>query len=298
MAVRSEVCVLTSQPSRYGEVSIREMTRADIPGALRLCRLSRWNQVEEDWSLFMDLSPNGCRVAEKNGVIVGTVATVTYQDRFSWIAMMLVHPSERRNGIGRRLVREGLAVLSSCASIRLDATPAGRQLYGLEGFNDEYALARMTFDPKSGFSEMPPRHVRVMTEPDFSAVLQLDCEVFGANREPLLRNLFQRAPYYALVSVKTGVEGYCFGRPGYLCEHIGPVVALREETARDLVSCCLAKSGSRSLLIDAPSHSSWSEWLSSQGFVESRSFMRMYRGANPYPGRAEYLFGIMGPEFG
>src|SRR3954463_3771144 len=125
-------------------VVIREMTPAEIPAGLRLCRLSGWNQLEDDWSVFLRSSPVGSQIAEKDGEVVGTVATLRYQDRFSWLSMILVDPRERRGGIGTRLLSEGLALLEDEACVRLDATPTGRQLYGQHGFRDEYPLARFT----------------------------------------------------------------------------------------------------------------------------------------------------------
>ena len=274
------------------------MTRDDIAAALRLCRLSGWNQVEQDWSVFMQLNPHGCRVAEKNGAVIGTMATVPYQDRFSWIAMMLVDPRERRTGIGTRLVREGLSLLSNQRSIRLDATPVGRQLYSREGFQDEYPLARMAIDAGLNIPADKNAKVRPMTENDFSVVLQFDREVFGADREILLRNLYERAPQYAVISRTSKLEGYCFGRPGYLYEQIGPIVTTREEIARNLISHCLANLNGNSCVIDTPLHGSWIDWLLSMGFVDTRAFTRMYWGDKPDPGRPECIFGILGPEFG
>ena len=53
------------------------MTPEDVGAGLRLCRASGWNQLESDWDLFLTLSPAGCRVAEKNGRVVGTVSQFT-----------------------------------------------------------------------------------------------------------------------------------------------------------------------------------------------------------------------------
>ena len=36
------------------DLVLREMTMEDIAGGLRLCHASGWNQLEEDWRLFMD----------------------------------------------------------------------------------------------------------------------------------------------------------------------------------------------------------------------------------------------------
>src|SRR5215813_8164810 len=119
------------------------MSRADVAAGLGLCRASRWNQLSRDWECFLKLSPRGCRVAVKEDRVIGTVATVSYQDRFSWIGMVMVDPAERRQGIGSQLLREALGLLGDRAPVRLDATPAGREVYLKLDFVDEYGLSRM-----------------------------------------------------------------------------------------------------------------------------------------------------------
>jgi GNAT superfamily N-acetyltransferase len=284
------------------QLAIREMTRQDIAAGLRLCRISRWNQLESDWSSFLELNPAGCRVAEKNGQVAGTVATIRYQDRFGWLAMMLVDPRERRAGIGTQLLYEGLSILSDQRCIRLDATPAGRQLYREHGFVEEYRLHRMTL--LRGAVNIPAGsgRARRMREEDLSAVFERDHEVFGADRQNLLRALFDRSPEFAWV-VKAAEEGriqaYCFSRPGYLYRQIGPIVADEEHLASDLLSQCLLEDEGP-FVVDVPqgSSSAWFDWLSARGFLEERTFVRMYRGENRYPGIPECLFAVLGPEFG
>jgi GNAT superfamily N-acetyltransferase len=280
-------------------MQIRNMTPCDIAAGLRLCRASGWNQLESDWSLFLRLSPGGCRVAEKNGAVVGTVATLRYQDRFSWLSMVLVSPAERRAGIGTRLLYEGLALLEDVTCIRLDATEAGRQLYTQHGFVDEYSIARFTTpaDP----ARIVPRtgSVRPIREQDLAAVFNQDREIFGANREPILRSLFARSPERAWIAVTSDIQGYCFGRPGFLYQQLGPIVARNESVARELVSECLTHKSSQPFGIDAPGHCApWLDWLKSIGFTEERSFVRMHRGENRHPGHPECVFGVVGPEFG
>lgn len=43
------------------------MTRHDIAAGLRLCRLSLWNRVEDDWRCFLDRAEGGGWLAEKDG---------------------------------------------------------------------------------------------------------------------------------------------------------------------------------------------------------------------------------------
>ena len=52
---------------------------------------------------------DGIAVAERHGRIVGTVATLPYESRFTWISMVLVDPAERGQGIGTRCSRMALS---------------------------------------------------------------------------------------------------------------------------------------------------------------------------------------------
>src|SRR5690349_11093844 len=130
-------------------VVYRKMVKADIDAGLILCRSAGWNQLENDWKIFLELSPDGNRVAvDENGKVVGTVTTISYEDHFSWIGMVLVDPEKKRQGIGTQLLLEALRVLVNMDTIKLDATPAGREVYLKLGFVDEYMLSRMVLKDK------------------------------------------------------------------------------------------------------------------------------------------------------
>lgn len=283
------------------EVSFREMRSEDIEAGLRLCRASHWNQTSRDWELFLKLSPHGCRVAIKDGQVVGTVTTVNYEDRFSWIGMVLVDPAARGQGIGSQLMSHAMHVLSDLPSIRLDATPAGHKVYQKLNFIDEYWLSRMeTVVSRTGLV-LHGNTARPMEKKDFSAVANLDHTVFGADRSLILEWLYEAASEYAWVieAEDEGMSGYTFGRHGFNFEHLGPVVALSQQTARQLVSACLSQHAGRRFILDA-SHceSDWRSWLEFAGFREQRPFIRMFYRDNPFPGLPSQQFGILGPEFG
>ncbi len=181
--------------------------------------------------------------------------------------------------------------------VRLDATPAGRELYLQHGFCDEYRISRLALKRAARPTEAAA-DVKKMNERDFARVLAEDCKIFGANRERLLRSLYERAPEFAYVAERDGIEGYCFARPGFLYQQLGPIVAKQESVARALVSCCVCNGDPR-LGVDVPEHSSsWVDWLKAQGFVEERSFVRMYKGRHRYPGVPESIYATVGPEFG
>ena len=282
------------------DLRFRDMTLGDIPAGLRLCRASGWNQLEEDWRLFLRLNPAGARVAEKNAKVIGTVATVCYEGRFSWLSMVLVDPRERSVGIGTRLLHEGLALLHDQKCIRLDATPAGWQIYHRHGFVQEHTLHRMVGTADPSHITSLPQAVRPMRAEDLPEVMALDTQVFGAHRDEVIVDLFRRAPQYAWVLEIDGqLRGHTLGRPGHLYEHLGPIVAREPECALGLTAACLRANPGRTFAIDATSfQSGWTEWLITHGFTEERPFLRMRRGDTHYPGFPEHQFAIVGPEFG
>jgi GNAT superfamily N-acetyltransferase len=273
----------------------------DIEAGLRLCRASHWNQTRRDWEQFLRLSSHGCRVAVKNDQVIGTVTTVRYEDRFSWIGMVLVDPPERGQGIGGLLMSEALNVLGDMPSIRLDATPAGHAVYRKLNFIDEYLLSRMEMEVSNQGLDLDCNPVRPMTKEDLPDIAIFDREVFGADRNLMLEWMFDGAPEYAWVVTRQDrqVMGYLFGRHGYNFEHLGPVIANDQQTARQLVSACLDQQAGKRFILDA-SHeeSSWRLWLESIGFREQRPFIRMFFRDNPFPGMPRKQFGILGPEFG
>lgn len=276
------------------------MVDGDVRAGLYLCRAAGWNQTADDWELFLKLSPDGCRVAvDEEGKVRGTVATVRYEDHFSWIGMVLVDPVMQRQGIGIQLLRESLQVLSEEETVKLDATPAGRKIYVQLDFLDEYPISRMEIKQISD-SSLPVTTAKLMQNKDIPLLLEFDRRIFGANREKVLNSMLHHTPQYAFVAEDgEGIRGYCFGRIGHHFSHIGPVIATDIETAKHVASAALRNCGDAPIIIDALQHTpEWSEWLLSLGFREQRPLIRMYRGTNAYPGIPEKQFAILGPEFG
>ncbi len=275
------------------------MVKGDVSAGLALCRSAGWNQTADDWNLFLKLSPNGCRVAvDDDGRVRGTVATVQYEDRFSWIGMVLVDPYHQRQGIGIQLLRESLQILSEEETVKLDATPAGRNIYLQLDFMDEYRISRM--EARQPIDSGPLTDVRLILPDDLTALFEFDRAVFGGRREHVLRSVLGRNPELAWLSEdKDGINGYCFGRIGSQFAHIGTVVANSVRAARGVVSAAIRNSSGLPVVIDSLQHSAeWTEWLLTMGFTEQRPLIRMYRGTNAYPGLPEKQFAILGPEFG
>ncbi|MDH5251662.1 MAG: GNAT family N-acetyltransferase, partial [Cyclobacteriaceae bacterium] len=179
---------------------LRVMVQEDIPAGLALCRAAGWNQRAAEWELFLTLSPQDCRVAfDSEGNVVGTVTTVGYEDHFSWIGMLLVDPAQQRHGIGTQLLQESLNILREAETVKLDATPQGREVYLKLDFVDEYSLSRMKAS-RVAASILSEGQARPIMESDFHRLLEFDREVFGADREAVLRWLWYEAAQYAFIT--------------------------------------------------------------------------------------------------
>jgi GNAT superfamily N-acetyltransferase len=282
---------------------LRIMTEQDVPGGLRLNTLSGWNQTAADWQRFLENSLRGCFVMEHDGNVVGTATTISYENRFAWIGMVLVDPEYRKQGIGTELLEKTIEYLDSShiATMKLDATPQGKPIYERLGFVEEYEIERWILkrlpgaNPKAYSSTFAP-----LSDVQREQIIQFDKELFGADRSFLLRALCEEAPEFATaVWNEEFLQGYAFGRRGLFADHLGPWVARTRAAADEILCGFLATSCRETLIVDCiKSNSMAVELLRSRGFAPSRPLTRMVRGPNLYPGRPDSFCAILGPEFG
>jgi ribosomal protein S18 acetylase RimI-like enzyme len=277
-------------------IRLRLMTSDDIPDAMRLKEIAGWNQTIADWRRFLSVGPQGCFVAEHDGRAIGTVTTIVYENRFAWIAQLLVDPEYRGRGIGTQLLEQAIGYLDSqnLACMKLDATPLGKPLYEKLGFATEYELERWMLKRRVGEQAAQDKDTRI------DAVLSLDREIFGADRSQLLRSLAEEAPEFALAARRNGaIVGYTFARHGALADQLGPWMANNEDVAAELLDEFLRRSGRELLFVDCMLNNPWALGLvKARGFEFSRPLTRMFRGTNKYPGQPELLCASLGPEFG
>jgi GNAT superfamily N-acetyltransferase len=281
------------------QIALRRLSPADLDFGMRLKDAAGWNQTPADWRRLFLLNPEGCFVALADGVRAGTVVGIPF-GTMGWVGMMLVDPDQRRLGIGRALLKRilhGLEAEKLCSSVRLDATPLGKNLYDSMEFKDEYRLERRLRSPAP--AKAPP--LPPIADRDLQDVLALDAEAFGYDRSPLLRVLLaEMPPFSALARGKDGrLEGYLLARPGTRADFLGPWVARDASSAEALLRAAVAALAVRPLFVDAvlPNPAA-AEVTARLGFVPQREFIRMGRGGKPYKEDVRLTFGSAGPELG
>jgi GNAT superfamily N-acetyltransferase len=281
---------------------LKILESADIEQALRLSKAEGWNQTEKDWQLLIQNSENVCLAAETGGKIAGTATAINYENDVAWIGMVLVDPEYRGQGLSKTLLSALFEQLKTCRSVKLDATPAGQPVYRKFGFKEEYLIHRMTSDSVSqkslseestSFAE--PVHLR-----DIPEIVDLDKQVFGANRKQLIEFLVENYTNNAWMIKRNGkITGFALGREGTRFFQIGPVLASTTADAKILIMKSLYQLEGRKTVIDVLEDKvELTDWLETLGFVKQRHFIRMYRNDNPYPGISGNHYSIAGPEFG
>ena len=282
-----------------GSISLRPMTVQDIPFGLKLSSLAGWNQTEADWAMLLEQSTTGCFLACCNGVDTGTVTTITYQNRLSWVGMLLVAPEFQRRGVGTALLQAAIQAAKPLGAVCLDATPAGKPLYDRFGFQEFHRLGRWLRLPASPGMQ-PVVQCRPFSQESLPAILAYDHPVFGADRAGVLRALLRNTPALALYRKHDReIQGFCLGRIGRKYVQIGPVIAAGLEIARDLLLSALQACAGQPVILDSTLlHPGWNQLLHDLGFVEQRPFIRMHLGDFTLPEHHTRQFAIAGPEIG
>lgn len=262
----------------------RPLGPADLPGALRLSAGAGWNQVAEDWGVF--LRHGEALGIECDGALAASGAALPYGGGFGFVSMVLVAPEWRRRGLATRLVGLAIEALRGRGLVPvLDATPEGRPVYARLGFREV-----LQFDRWGGEAAGAP----AASDGDPAAAVALDPQAFGADRGFLLRDFLAR-PGARLV---TGADGFALARPGYRATQLGPVVAGGADAAIRLLERLLARLAGP-VFLDLPAR--WeavARWLSARGFTPRRGFTRMALGRDAPFGDPSRAFVLAGPEFG
>ena len=273
----------------------------ELGDAAALVREAGWNQVAADWRIFLDLG-RVYAVRTGAGRVIATAATLPYGGRFAWISMVLVAGEYRRRGLASRLMRRCIEELTAAGLVPvLDATPAGRAVYGALGFEDAWGFHRLACG-ETGASGLPAPAgvvIRPIDDAVFAELCRYDAAVFGADRSGVLARLRGRVPAAELVALREGnVCGLLLGRDGRSATQLGPLVADDAAIARALLARGLAAIKGPVYIDLADAHQGLGAWLEGLGFAAQRPFTRMlHRRAAGFDDAAR-TFAVAGPELG
>jgi GNAT superfamily N-acetyltransferase len=277
-------------------LAIERLALDDVAGGLALSDAAGWNQSADDWSFFIAAGA-GFGVRDEAGTLIATAAALPYDAATGWISMVLVDAAHRHRGIASQLVDACVASLREAGRIPvLDATPAGAAVYAKVGFVAGFAFERWegdgaatiaATDSASGFAAAPSQG---------EALIALDRSACGIDRALLLRSFLGRPATRAWLAPRD--DGFALRRAGRRAAQVGPIVAVDDAGALDLLAAALDGSAGR-IFIDVPVHrASIADALTRRGFARQRSFVRMALGDAGAAAARERVFALAGPEFG
>jgi len=272
--------------------TLRLLSTAELTDAMELSRLAGWNQTKEDWEMMLRLDPLGCFAIEIDDRIAATTTLLCYGNRLAWIGMVLTRPEYRRRGFAQRLMENALqrAEELKIESIKLDATPQGQPLYEKLGFKTEQIVERWFHDGKTVDLRIQP----ATSAPQYSRPysLEMDMQVFGANRSRLLQILASRN------SPHTIEEAYCFSRDGTRARYLGPCVAQTAKAAGLVIKHTLQSPSESGWFWDLLSTNKNAIRLAEElGFAPQRRLERMVLGSSVLK-NDQMVYAIAGFELG
>jgi len=287
---------------RTTDFIVRPMRPADIVYAMELSKAEGWNQTENDWKLLIESPQNVCLLAEWNKKIIGTTTAMNYANQMAWIGMVLVAKEYRGQGVSKLLLTNILKQLESFASIKLDATPAGQQVYEKFDFKEEYVITRVVTGSMKNLSfhdddTVLAESIRLK---DIEKIIALDERVFGTNRRQLIEWLIKQYPRKAwLLKRNNSIAGFALGREGNKYHQVGPVFGSTINDVKMLIRKALKELINQPVVLDVLNEKEdLINWLNSIGFTMQRQFVRMYKKENSFPGIVNKQYLICGPEFG
>lgn len=251
---------------------------------------------------YLALQPDGAFVAEQAGSVVGFGAALRYTT-FAYIGLMAVHPAAQRQGIGRLVLEHILTWLDTarCATVLLDASPAGAPLYEHLGFVEDDRTVVLQYcrdqigdtdDQVSGACD------RMGTRADeLPALFAYDAHFFGSERASVLASYWADDPQRVLVihNAERQITGYLIAQRSVL----GPWVANTSEDAERLLIGALKlpyKSGPG--IFVSIQHKNALGLFERHGFSQQRTLRHMRRGKEIQRARSTAIYGQASLGFG
>jgi len=223
------------------KIHTRKMTTEDIAFAIRLTDTMHWDLTQRDFRFTMALEPEGSFVALDGNKKVGITTTVQL-GKIGWIGNVIVDTSRRSKGVGAQLIRHATDYLlkKGAATIGLYSYVNTVPFYEKLGFEPDCSFVRLA--GKVPEVHVDTKSIRMMTGDDLSAVMDLDTQCMGWNRERLLKRIFRSSRELCYVASQGNVL-LGFIMADWYKQEVGPCVCrpIHDEEAVNLLNAVLSK---------------------------------------------------------
>jgi GNAT superfamily N-acetyltransferase len=266
------------------------LSAEDIAGALALSDEANWNQISDDWTVFMEIGEAYGMRAENR--LVASAAILPFGGGFGWISMVLVTAEWRRRGLASHLLNRCIAALRQRGDgSLLDATPQGALVYNKLGFVTRCGMVRWRSE---GQGRSTIAKTVAPTAETRDRLLARDLAVFGGDRRFLLENFMNREGSFV---VHSG-DDFAIVRRGRRAMQIGPLIAGGGQSGKAILEEAIARTEGPVIVDLLEEGAALAPVLEAHGFAPIRTFERMTLDRDSLPGRPEEMLVAAGPEFG
>lgn len=268
------------------EITLREMTEADLAACHGLSQAVSWSHRLEDWQLAFHCGKGW--VAEAAGQVLGSAIYWQWGSESSTLGLVIVSPQCQGRGVGKALLNTLIGKLDG-VKIRLHATPEGKPLYEKLGFVTTGGIRQQQSKALTAIDApqlLPDQQFSVLGSDDSNTLSELDALSSGMQRPVLYQALLDaQSPFRMekglLLSRNGQPAGFAllrkFGR-GYV---IGPVIAHGLDDAKALIQQLLSESEGKFMRLDVEADSGLAEWLETLGLPCVDTPTTMYKDGAP-----------------
>ncbi len=262
-----------------GKTEVRHMVKGDFAFARRLTDTMDWGLMEEDFSLMLELEPDGSFIAQDNGKRIGVVTTVSFGE-IGWIGNFIVDQNHRSRGVGVQLITHAMKYLKEkyVTTIGLYAYENLVSFYENLGFRCSSRFVRLK--GLGLISEFGETVAKKMKEEDIQKAMELDMSCAGMPRSRLLRRIFAEWSNHCYVAYRNEkLRGFIMARG----TEIGPLICQIgfQNEALCLIRAVLNDFVGQLVYLGIPEEKKdIFDFLRKMGFTADFSVVRMYHGHN------------------
>lgn len=274
-------------------IQVRNATLREARQLLAWAAAEGWNPGLCDADVFYEVNADGFFVAVDSDEPIGGISVANHTADFAFLGLYIVVPARRRQGVGRALLRRGLAHAAG-RTIGLDGVEAQQRNYAKSRFVHAGANTRFTGRP----APQRDADIRIADANDIPALIAAEAAASGVEKPRYLSAWFASADgRTTLVSRgKAGIVGFCTVR---LCgegSKMGPLLADNAAIAQRLIGHAATMSDAP-LMLDVPETSSGLSALCRQlGFSAGFRTARMYRG--PHVAHLDRFYAVSNMSLG